>query len=156
MELCNGCVNHVLISRALMQASVSKSMAYLHALTPFFTFHSSPLSGVSHLERTYIIWPSTDMLGVRIYYMAISWHAGSGGAYMSADMLGVRIYYMVFGWHACSGGAYISADTLGARIYYMIVGWHACSGAAYMSADTLGACIGAHICRLTRLEHAYI
>jgi len=26
-------------------------MAYLHALTPFFTFHSSPLSGVYELSR---------------------------------------------------------------------------------------------------------
>jgi len=56
--------------------------------------------------------------------------------------LGARIYYMAFGWDACSRGAYMWADTLGARIYYMAIG---CTLAA-----------GVHICRLTRLERAYI
>jgi len=46
---------------------------------------------------------------------------------MSADMLGVQIYYMAVSWHAWSGGAYMSVDTLGAHIYYMAVGWHTCS-----------------------------
>src|SRR5882672_10019073 len=90
-----------------------------------------------------------------------------GGTYIPASKLGESIYYMAIGWHACSRGAYMLADTLGVCIYYMAFGWHAFSEGTYMSADMLGACIyywpsagmlaaGAHICRLTCLERAYI
>src|SRR5882672_4836155 len=87
MELCNGCVNHVLISRALMQASVSKSMAYLHALTPFFTFHSSPLSGVSRLEHAYIIWPLAGMLAAGVHICRLTHLEGTYIIWPSAGML---------------------------------------------------------------------
>src|SRR5882672_4836153 len=82
------------------------------------SFKVHGLSACSHtlLHISLITLIRCVTLGACIYYMAIGWHACSGGAYMSADTLGGHIYYMAISWHACSGGAYISADTLGVRI----------------------------------------
>ena len=94
--------------------------------------------------------------------MGVSWHAC-----MSADMLGVHIYYMAIDWHACSGGAYMSADMLehayiiGLSAGTLAATKHICRLTrlehAYIIWPSAGMlAVGAHICWLTHLEHAYI